>query len=147
MKLLRNLVVGDEVFVEVIPGLSLILEKQGTKFEYTFSGYPRRKNRKSPELKKCFGLILSNTDFILSLRPLLENTHTARFPYNTLQRVFVFTGLTNEDTMIKGRVLVVGSSFSSRRGFGWDPRRNVRLPQEQPQSTPAERLFEEVLIG
>lgn len=149
MKLLRELEPGEEVFVKMAHGFRLRLEHG----EYR----PPKKGRhvrKQPQLDAFFGLIVANSDFELRLRPVKkmgghENEQfggIAVIPYNLLQKVLVFTGQTNEDTVKTGRLRVVASTFSSYRGIAWRGE-SEEIPLEHPHHKPAERLFEEVKIG
>ena len=150
MKILRELQPGEEVYLKLLPGRRLHLQKIGKGFEYRVP-VKHRLNRRSPEIDNFFAVILTNEDFVLYVRPIKTQTkkplHPARIPYNALTKVLVFTGQTNEDTVKTGRKQVVGSTFSSRRRIAWDNRRAVDIPLEHPHHKPAERLFEEVRIA
>ena len=154
MKILRELQVGDEIFVVVHDQWIPRLMRTGTRFEYQVP-----KNRKTPNfgsLNNFYGLIVSNTDSVLTVLPSsMSNAQdppriaNAVLPYNYLRKVLVFTGQTNEATVKTGRLHVGGSTVSGRFRQAWSSvvHGEVLPLMDNPHAKPAERLYEEVLIA
>ena len=155
MKVLRELQVGDEVFVVVHAQYSPRLIRAGTRFEYVVPI-----NRKTPPnssaLNNFYGKIVSNNSSVLTVIPSrISNAQkppqvaNAILPYNFLRKVLVFTGKTNEATVKTGRLHVGGSTVSNRFRQAWmsDVHGEVLPLTENPHAKPAERLYEEVLIA
>lgn len=150
---LREIPPGTELFVSIVPGFRPRLERTGSTSQYR-TPVKGRMNRTSPQIGDFYGSVISNTDFVLTLRPIRPVNIREQppkelvvIPYYALSRVLEFSGSTNEDTVKTGRNIVGGSTFSQWRGIAWDNRKNTPIPLEQPHMKPAERLFREVRIA
>lgn len=155
MKVLRNLEVGDEIFVVVHASYSPRLVRAGTRFEYIVP-INRSTPPNSSALNNFYGRVISNDDSVLIVLPSsMSNAQAppkvayATIPYNYLRKVLVFTGKTNEATVKTGRLHVGGSAMSSRNRMAWSSvvHGELRPLTENPHAKPAERLYEEVMIA